>query len=171
MHRWNQIICPPVFSLRVFGCSSANGAKAASDEDVIVRKVKTATELCGGAVEAGDIDRYFSHYMADAVWHPPNFADITGADTVRARLSGLFDDLSVAGSWEIEEQIVMGLAWVAQRGQFRTVITPKAGWGEDLHEVGGFVNVRKKDAAGRWKITLDIWNSDRGVNLAQEPAD
>jgi ketosteroid isomerase-like protein len=42
--------------------------------------------------------------------------------------------------------------------------TPKEG-GDEVRDVGSFLNVWRKDDDGSWKIMFDIWNSDRGQPL------
>jgi uncharacterized protein (TIGR02246 family) len=155
-------------SLVIFGCTPAGEPAAAFDEDAIALEVKHASEASDAALIAGDVDTYLSYYMEDAVWLPPQAEEIVGKEVAKARLAGLFDELTVEGSSTIEEQTVMGPDWVSVRGQFNMALTPKGDEGETVYQVGSFVNTWKKEADGKWKIAVDIWNSDRGITAAAQ---
>ncbi len=154
--------------LVTFGCAPAGVPAADFDEDAVALEVKHASDASDAALIAGDVDTYLSYYMEDAVWLPPQSEEIVGKEVAKARLAGLFDDLTIEGGSTIEEQAVMGPDWVSVRGQFNMVLTPKGDDGETVYQVGSFVNIWKKDADGKWKIAVDIWNSDRGITASAQ---
>lgn len=165
-----RLLISALLSLVLFaaGCVPADEPAVAFDENAVALEVKRASEASDDALLRGDIDTYLSYYMDDAVWLPPQAEEIVGKELARARLEGMFDELTVAGSSTIEEQAVMGPDWVGVRGQFNMSLTPKDGEGDTVYQVGSFVNIWKKDTDGKWKIAVDIWNSDRGVSAAAQ---
>ena len=154
-------------ALLVMGCQPAQVQQAPQvSEDEIRMAVSDAANAINSAIEAADIEAYLAVYMEDAVWMPPGTEEIIGKARARQRLGEVFTAWIVDEAFETEEMVVMGPDHVVRRGQYTMMAKPKEG-GDEVRDVGSFVNVWHKDAGGNWKIMFDIWNSDRGQTILQ----
>jgi len=149
-------------ALLIVGCQPAQVEQAPQvSEDEIRMAVSDAATAVNSAIEAADIEAYLAVYMEDAVWMPPGAEELIGKARARQRLQKVFATYAMDEAFDTEEMVVMGSDYVARRGQFTMAATPKDG-GDEVRDVGSFLNVWHKDADGNWKIMFDIWNSDRG---------
>jgi uncharacterized protein (TIGR02246 family) len=155
-------IAAMVVALLAMGCQPAPVEQApAVSNDEIRMAVSAAAKAINTAIDAGDIEAYLAVYMDDAVWMPPGTEEFIGKARARQRLGEVLDTWTVDEAFETEEMVVMGPDHVVRRGQYTMMARPKEG-GEEVRDVGSFMNVWHKDADGNWKIMFDIWNSDRG---------
>ena len=133
------------------------------DEDELARAAKTVREELDEALRNEDVDAYLAFFMDDAVWMPPHSEEYIGKDAARQKLESVFRAVDVEGSSETQEQMVMGPEWIAERGQFSILLSPKQGDAEPVHAVGSYLALWHKDTDGKWKIAVDMWNSDRAL--------
>ena len=155
-------IATMAIALLAMGCQPAPVEQApAVSNDEIRMAVSDAATAVNSALDSGDIEAYLAVYMDDAVWMPPGTEEIIGKARAQQRLSALFETWTIDEAFETEEMVVMGPNHVVRRGQYTMMAKPKEG-GEEVRDVGSFMNVWHKDADGNWKIMFDIWNSDRG---------
>jgi uncharacterized protein (TIGR02246 family) len=139
--------------------SPAGPAAQAAPGTAEVREAQTARM---NALATGDVEAYLSVYMDDAVWMPPGATEIVGKEAARARITQAFDAATLEPVFDPQEQTVMSPEWIADRGHYPVMVTPKAG-GEGRQEVGFYLTIWRRDAEGRWKIHFDIWNTNRPV--------
>jgi uncharacterized protein (TIGR02246 family) len=139
--------------------SAPSPAAQAGPGTAEVREAQTARM---NALAAGDVEGYLSVYMDDAVWMPPGATEIVGKEAARTRITQVFEAATLEPVFEPQEQTVMSPEWIADRGHYSLVVTPKAG-GESRQEVGFYLTIWRRDAEGRWKIFFDIWNTNRPV--------
>lgn len=125
-------------------------------------EVREAADARLKAIAAGDTEAYLSAYTDDAVWMPPGAVEIVGKEAARQRVSQAFEAASLDPVVESREQTVMSPEWIADRGQYSIMVTPKEG-GESKQEVGSYLTVWRRDADGKWKIFFDIWNTNRPI--------
>ena len=120
----------------LLACAPAGEQAAASmDEDAVAREVKAARAELDAAMMAEDVDAYLAHFMEDAVWMPPNSEEFIGHAAARQKLQSLFASVDVEGDTTIEEEVVMGPKWVAERGEFHIMLYPKEGDAEPVANV------------------------------------
>ena len=119
------------------------------------------------AAETRDIDRWLSHYAADATLYPPNSGAITGMEEIRefgVEITGLpnfsasFDPVAV-------EVSVDGDMGYTLNNLMLTFTGPD---GDPVSDQGPDFHVWRKQADGSWKIVRDIWNSSLPL---EEPED
>jgi uncharacterized protein (TIGR02246 family) len=125
-------------------------------------EVHAAAQVRLKAIETGDVEAYLSVYADDAVWMPPAAMEIVGKEAARRRISQSFDAATLEPVIQSREQTVMSPDWVADRGQYAILVTPKQG-GESRQTVGSFLTLWHRDDGGKWKIFFDIWNTDNPV--------
>jgi uncharacterized protein (TIGR02246 family) len=112
------------------------------------------------AISAGNPDGYLAAYADDAVLMPPESEDIVGKEVAAQRLTGSLTDTTIQAQSETVEQEVLSPDWVLERGTYTVIRTPKAG-GDGATEVGTYLTLWKRQADSSFKITYDIWHSDR----------
>jgi ketosteroid isomerase-like protein len=100
-------------------------------------------------------------YTADAVFMPPNMAEIKGADNIGNWMASYpainntkFTIVDLDGSGD--------LAYV--HGTYEMDVTPP-GMTVAMHDKGKYVEIWKKQSDGSWKIVRDIFNSDMPVTV------
>ena len=142
--------------------SAPSPTGAASQAVPGTEEVREAQTARMNALAQGDVDAYLSVYMDDAVWMPPGATEILGKEAARPRITQTFEAATLEPVFEPQEQTVMSPEWIADRGHYSVVVTPKAG-GESRQEVGFYLTIWRRDAEGRWKIYFDIWNTNRPV--------
>ena len=125
-------------------------------------EVHAAADTRLKAIETGDVEAYLSVYTDDAVWMPPSAVEVVGKEAARRRISQAFEAVTLEPVVQSREQTVMSPEWIADRGQYSIMVTPKQG-GETRQEVGSFLTLWRRDADGKWKIYFDIWNTNRPI--------
>ncbi len=162
-----KIMTLGVLGLFLVACGGSSSPSPMDiDEDELARAVRDVRAELDAAMRAEDVDAYLDRFMDDAVWLPANAEEYVGKAVARQRLTSFFKSVNLEGSSTVEEQVVMGPNWIGERGQFSIVLSPKEGDAEPVHEVGSYLALWTKDTDGRWKIAIDMWNSDRGPSLA-----
>ena len=101
------------------------------------------------------------HYTADAVFMPPNLAEIKGADAIGnwmasypAVSNAKFNIVELDGSGDV--------AYV--HGSYEMDVTPP-GMTVAMHDKGKYLEIWKKQSDGAWKVVRDIFNSDIPVTV------
>ena len=117
---------------------------------------------------ARDVDGAVSYYSDDASLLAPNAPIASDKQGIRASWASLLTpDTSL--TWQAEK------VEVARSGDLAYVMgvyqmTSKDAHGKPTSDTGKFVEVWKKQADGKWKTTVDIFNSDVAVQVAAAPA-
>lgn len=108
------------------------------------------------ALIARDWDRLLALYTDDTVVMPPQSPPLVGKDAFRewADAGPTFTSFD----FDVAEIIGEGsLAFV--RGQYRLTLEVPGAPGP-IEDVGSFIEIREKQADGRWLLARDIFNSD-----------
>jgi ketosteroid isomerase-like protein len=108
------------------------------------------------ALVSGDWDTLLALYTDDTVVMPPHSPPIIGKDAVRewAANSPAFKRFSI----DVAEIVGEGnVAFV--RGQYNMTIEVP-GVPDPIDDVGSFIEIREKQADGRWLLARDIFKSD-----------
>ena len=111
------------------------------------------------ATGAKDVERTVAFYADDASMFPPNAPIATGKEAIRALWSQVFTTPGIAVSGQttkVEASHGGDLAYEIGTYEF-TMHDPA---GKPVMERGKYVLVWKKQAAGSWKVIIDIFNSD-----------
>ena len=120
------------------------------------------------AINDGDIATLRSLTTADHIMLSPNAPPRIGKeanDAANARASERFD---IDESWAPEETVIDGnLAY--QRGTYVVESTQKAG-GEKRRVTGSFLRIYRRQPDGSWRMTRDMFNSDRPPEAAPAAA-
>jgi ketosteroid isomerase-like protein len=130
--------------------------------------VRAADEQWSAAAAKNDVDATVSYYSDDAVLMPPNAPIATEKPAIRNDWAGMLGP-NTAISWKankVEAAKSGDLAYAY--GTYQLAIKdPKGGPG--VNDKGKFAEVWKKQADGKWKCALDIFNSDIPVPSPPAP--
>ena len=155
--------------LLLLGCGTAEheSPTPSAATSLATAEVHAAADARLKALAAGDVEAYLSVYTDDAVWMPPSPIEVVGKEAARLRIGQAFETATLDPVIHSREQTVMSPDWIADRGQYSIMVTPKQG-GESRQEVGSFLILWRRDVDGKWKIYFDIWNTDRPI-VEMEP--
>lgn len=133
------------------GCASAGGNAEAQSE--IVR----LDAEWARAARDGDVDRAVSFWADDAIVFPPGSPAVAGKAAIREFVVKSFHTPGFSISWKTASVVVsrsgdLAYATGTNRVTFRD---PDA---RLVTVEGKAVTVWRKDADGRWRCVVDIWN-------------
>jgi len=101
------------------------------------------------------------YYTADAVFMPPNMAEVKGADNIGNWMAA-YPSISNAKFAIVDLDGSGDVAYV--HGTYEMDVTPP-GMTVAMHDKGKYLEVWKKQADGSWKVVRDIFNSDMPVTV------
>jgi uncharacterized protein (TIGR02246 family) len=120
--------------------------------------LKTTAELLA-AVNASDVDRCVSVWAPDGVLMPPHHPSLHGREAIagyfhdlfsRSRLRFTFTSshIELAGDIALERVTYTAVIWTGVEAS-------------PIDDVGKGLHVYRRQSDGSWKLTHDIWNSER----------
>jgi ketosteroid isomerase-like protein len=114
-----------------------------------------------------DLDKTVSFYADDATVCPPNAAAATTKDAVRKVWKDLLDTPGLTIGWKTAKvELAKSEDLACASGTYE--VTMNDAGGKPVKEHGKYVEVWKKEADGKWKCVVDIWNSDLPVPALAE---
>jgi ketosteroid isomerase-like protein len=125
--------------------------------DANEKAVRDADEQWSKVAAAKDLDKTVSFYADGAVVLPPNQAAVTTKDGIRNLWKGFFDSLTDI-SWKTSR------VEMAKSGDMGYLIgTYEMTLKDGSKDKGKYCEVWKKQADGKWKVTVDMVSSDLPV--------
>ena len=123
--------------------------------------IQKTTALLLAAVNAGDVDGCLGVWASDGVLMPPHHPPVQGREDIGKYLRSVFSKsrfeftftsthIEIVGDMALERVTYTVLVWPGR------ATSPVDDVGKGLHVYG-----RQPD--GSWRLTQDIWNSDRPV--------
>ena len=116
------------------------------------------------ATNQGDVGALVGLFSDDAVRLPPNTQALEGIDRIRDNLVTIHETYDIEATVIVEEARFSGDFAVA-RGTWALTLHPKSG-GEPRDDVGKWLNLMERQPNGAWKISRNIWNSNRPAGEA-----
>lgn len=111
----------------------------------------------GAALHAGDLERWLSIWMDDAIRMPPGSPPQVGKEQIRAAMQAPVDLFTYSNmTGDTAEVRVLGDTAYSY-GTYTFDMTPKEG-GETISYSGKFLDIVVKQADGSWKIAVDCHN-------------
>ena len=143
------------------------GAAAAADTtSAIEQTLRDLDDQWSKAAGAKDVDKTVSFYSEDAVVMPPNAASATTKEAIRKIWKDLLTDAKI--SWKTKNVEVAQSGDLAfSSGAYEVTLNDPTG--KPVNDRGKFLEVWKKQADGKWKCTMDIWNSDLPASAPAAP--
>lgn len=147
-----------LFLLFFASCTPAVVEETATTE-ADVGEINKASEEFVAAAKANDTEGLVSLYATDAVLMPPNEPLSKGSEGVRTWMQSFFDQFTMEDFNISAQEVVVTGDWAFRRGTFAMTVSPAAG-GEQLQNVGKFIDIWQRQSDGSWEIYWNIWNSD-----------
>lgn len=123
--------------------------------------ITSGSDAWEAALNASDIDALVALYASDARVLPPNRKMASGSAAVRAEFSAMIDAGLGGELTSVEASVSGNMGYNVGTYILRT--------GDTLVDAGKFVETWRRGDDGRWRITNDIYNSDRPVGAEDEP--
>ena len=134
--------------------AEAQTAKALTPADV--GRINEVGQIAMKAAVAGDHATWAALFLDDAVLNPPNQPAVNGRAAIRAWL----EKLPPITEFNLNPVKVEGRADLAYvLGTYTMTLAPPGAPGP-VKDTGKYVEVRRRQADGRWLVAVDIFNSD-----------
>jgi uncharacterized protein (TIGR02246 family) len=114
------------------------------------------------ASRTGDVKDLLDLFADDAVLMPPNDTSLYGKDEIAEWWKEYFQWFQVTSSILTEEEMTVDGDQAFHRVSVSIVIAPRKRGTKISDDMRG-LTVWRRDAAGKWKITQQIWNSTKPV--------
>ena len=137
----------------------------AADTKNIEQALRDLDGQWSAAAGAKDLEKTISFYSEDAIVLPANAPAATTKDAIRNTWKELLASPGLAISWKTTKVEVAKSGDVAYTtGTYELTMNDASG--TPVNDHGKYVEVWKKQADGKWKVAVDIWNSDLPVPAA-----
>jgi len=144
--------CFALLSLAFIGTASAADTK-------IEQGIRDLDVQWAKAVGAKDLDKTVSYYSDDAMVMPPNAAIATTKEAIRNIWKDLLASPGLAFRWKTTKVEVAKSGDMAYAsGTYELTMNDASG--KPVNDHGKYIEVWEKQADGKWKCGVDIWNSD-----------
>jgi uncharacterized protein (TIGR02246 family) len=124
--------------------------------------INRVRETLVAAVNRSDAEAASEHWTDNSRMMPPNQPTLHGRAAIRAHFARLFTQRQFRYTLTNCELQVSGNMAV-ERVEYH-VITRSIADGSVAEDSGKGLHVYRRDPDGRWQLSEDIWNSDRGAN-------
>jgi ketosteroid isomerase-like protein len=136
-----------------------NAVAPAADVGAVRQAIEAGNAGLIAAVEKGDSIAAASFYDDSAMAMPPgDNAAVAHAGIVR--MFGAFSGFTVSNMKLVVHDVAASGDLASETGHYEWTLTPKAGGGKPMTDMGKYVVVWKKQPDGSYKLFRDIWNND-----------
>ena len=152
-------------SVSVYSCAPAGetpeeaAAAAAARETEDLDAVRSVIVRFIETLNNGDMEGFADLFTEDAIRMQPNGQAIEGMSRIRLNIIEILENADLQITVNQEEARFSGDIAVT-RGTWALVVSPKDG-SPPSDDVGKWLNLMERQEDGGWKITRNIWNSDR----------
>jgi len=163
MTRFRMLVLFIVVLGFISGCARQTGPDTRTEDERVIRELEIEAWR---ALETKDLERVMSLYAEDAIALYPNIPLLTGKDAIRERWRTTFakPGFAISGqSLKVEVSSSGDLAYAY--GSSRSSVNDATG--NPVPDKGKYVAVYRKQRDGKWKIAVDIANSDLPVQTKQ----
>ncbi len=148
----------PSAVILLFVAISLSACQPATEQtEADVAAIQALAHTWGVAAEAGDMDALLALRTDDVVQYPPDAPIARGKQALEDFYHGLYGQFSVAGTIEIDEEIVVADGSAFYISGYILRLSPIAG-GETVEERGKIMIICEKQPDGSWLWTHEIWN-------------
>jgi len=109
------------------------------------------------AAHAGDLERWMSLWIDDAIQMPPDVPRRVGKEEIRREMQPGFDLFNMSNMIIHTEEVRILGDRAYSHGTYTFEMTPKEG-GETQSLSGKFLDILEKQVDGSWKIAIDCHN-------------
>ncbi len=140
-------------------------AVSAADTKNIEQALRDLDAQWSAAAGAKDIEKTISFYSQDAIVLPTNAPAATTKDAIRNTWKELLASPGLTISWKTTKVEVAKSGDIAYTtGTYELTMNDASG--KPVPDHGKYVEVWKKQTDGKWKVAVDIWNSDLPLSAA-----
>lgn len=125
-------------------------------------EVHAVAEALRTSVNAGDVRGILDCWSPDGVLMPPHHSSVRGHAAIAEYFRSVFATRRL--SFAFTDSNVTLLGDVALERLTYTVVATSVTGDVAGEEVGKGLHVYTRQPGGRWRITQDIWNSDRPID-------
>jgi len=111
---------------------------------------------------SGDPESVASLYLSDAILLPPNDTTVYGTEEIRWWWDDYFKYFKIVSTAQTEHDLVVNRDQAFERTGSSITIVPKEG-GPDIVDEIRILTVWRRNPAGEWKISHQMWNSVKPV--------
>ena len=148
--------------LLLTGCQNVCPFRAHNEPAALQQEeLRQASAEWDRAFNAGDAAKLALLYAEDATSMPPNNPTLRGRKAIQADFETFFAG-NVARHETIVDEILQEGDLAIEAARYRLTFKPRAG-GAEVVESGRHLECRRK-IDGKWRIILEIWNSDAPVS-------
>ena len=141
----------------------------ADTKSAIEQALRDLDAQWSAAAGSKDLEKTISFYSGDAIVLPTNAPAATTKDAIRNTWRDLLASPGLAISWKTTKVEVSKSSDIAYTtGTYELAMNDASG--KPINDRGKYVEVWKKQAEGKWKVAVDIWNSDLPLS-ASAPAE
>lgn len=134
-------------------------AVSAADTKNIEQALRDLDAQWAKAAAAKDVEQTIAYYSDDAIVLPPNATSAATKEAIRNTWKDLLASPGLAISWKTTKVEVARSGDIAYTtGTYELTMNDASG--KPVPDHGKYVEVWKKQADGKWKVSVDIWNSD-----------
>jgi ketosteroid isomerase-like protein len=131
----------------------------ADTQSAIEQALRDLDAQWSAAAGAKDLEKTISFYSEDAIVLPTNAPAATTKESIRKTWKDLLASPGLAISWKTAKVDVAKSGDIAYTTGTYELTTNNAS-GKLVPDHGKYVEVWKKQPDGKWKVAVDIWNSD-----------
>ncbi|MEO8593730.1 MAG: DUF4440 domain-containing protein [Candidatus Solibacter sp.] len=147
----------PAALLCVLATTSCSPSAPPDTRAADIAALKNLDEEWSNTAAKHDVDGTVAFYADDAVVLPPNAPLAGGRKAIRDSWAAMLG-AGMAISWKVSKADASGdLGYV--HGTYNLAIQDPKG-GAPVHDIGKFLEVWKRQADGKWKCIVDMFNSD-----------
>ena len=140
-------------------------AASAADTKAIEQALRDLDAQWSAAAAAKDLEKTISFYSENALVLPTNAPAATTKDAIRNTWKDLLASPGVAISRKTTKVEVARSGDIAYTtGTYELTMNDASG--KPINDRGKYVEVWKKQTDGKWKVAVDIWNSDLPPSVA-----
>lgn len=130
-----------------------------ADTKAIEQALRDLDAQWSAAAGAKDLEKTISFYSENALVLPTNAPAATTKEAIRTTWKDLLASPGLAISWKTTKVEVAKSGDIAYTtGTYELTMNDASG--KPVPDHGKYVEVWKKQADGKWKVAVDIWNSD-----------
>jgi uncharacterized protein (TIGR02246 family) len=149
------ILCALLLSM-VGGCARQPAPDTRAEDENVIREMENEAWKI---IQAKDLDGFMSYYAEDALALYSNKPVLTGKDAIRENWTATFAQPGFAMSGQpVKVDVSRGGDMAYVQGIYALASNDAAG--KPLEDKGKYVVIYRKGADGKWKVVIDIGNSD-----------
>jgi uncharacterized protein (TIGR02246 family) len=154
--------------LTIAACNQAPPAPPDTREQDAAAIKKADTDAAAAAT-ARNVDAWMAFYTDDMSLMPPNAAMITGRDNIKKYLTDMTKLTDFSLAWQPTKAEAARSGDVGYSiGTYHVMFTaPDGGM---VMEDGKYTTVWKKQADGKWKVAVDMFNSNMPLPVPPAPS-